>query len=240
MKFKLHKIEHMFYNDIIKDAKRCQDKKEWYEFMKTLIIEIAQGDLEILSSSHYILCVAKVLTDENSLVIWQTEERILAHNEMSWEENANYSLFCSNNNTNRKKVVMNIPDKEIALGEYLTLTETGTFGDSKQGPWNDQLGLINQYGSIYPGICQQCTDFNGAASKDPIFLNPTPSLPGEFTIKPLEKIMVWFEQDVEKGMYLFHNWTDSVQAAKTKKITVDMQEKDQITLSYENYDWKIL
>lgn len=209
--------------------------------MKTLVVEIAGNDLEILSSSHYMLCVAKVLTDENSLVIWQAEDQILAHNEMSWEENVNYSLFCSTNNANRKKVVMNVPDAEIALGEYLTLTETGNFDtQKKQGSWKDQLGLINQYNPIYPGICQQCTDFKGVLSKDPIFLNPTLSLPGEFTIKPLEKIMVWFEQDVEKGMYLFHNFADSVQAGKTKVITVDMQAKDRVTLSYEKFDWKIL
>lgn len=206
--------------------------------MKELIVQIAEDDLKVLRENNYLLCVAKKMEDYSYTVVWQAEKDFSQNNKMTWEDS--YSMFASTSRTEGEVVFENILPVQIAQGERVILTSYGTFNGKEQGETTDCLEMRNQYKGIYPGVSVESKNFKGETLVTPFFLSPELSIPGVFKVKPVEQILVWFEQKIESGTVILLEYKNQMKyAARSNMIEVNLEKEDSVTLLFEDYAWKI-
>lgn len=217
--------------------------------MKELNIRVSENDLKILRENDYVLCVAKRVEDSYYNVIWQAEKNFTQNNRIIWDDKvSNYSLFASTSCHEGQTVFENILPIQISLGERAVLEKAGYFSGKEPGKEADEIEMRNLYEPVYPGLCQQCIDFNGETSIQPFFLSPVLCIPGEFRVKPVDKLLVWFEQDVRQGM-IIRPEREKIDNAMLKsasgyKAEIDMEADEsgnkKVTLLYQDYMWKVV
>ncbi len=204
--------------------------------MKELMIQVMEDDYKILKDSHYILCIAKKVEDCDFNVIWLAEQNFTQQNVVTWEDK--YSIFASREMKKGNVVRMNVLPKEIMPGQEITLQEGCYFGDAKMSEVQDEIIMINQAIPIYPGLCQECTDFAGVTSAAPFYLSPDMCIPGMFTTKPTEQIMIWFAQGAKSGVIISEERHAKMEKALSNYIEIDMSGKSKMTIAFDKFSWK--
>lgn len=216
--------------------------------MKELNIQISEDNFTVLKQSNYSLCIAKRTSDYGYNVIWQADADFSQNNTFSWDDDNDYYIFASRTAELYETVSINISAKQISLGESIVLKKEGCFGDVTESDSKDSIGMTNQYMPIHPGLCKQCKNFAGETENAPFFLCPDLCVPGEFSTKPTEKILVWFQQRADSGMIV--SWTEKkgviidqseaiLFSSSSRETEIDMEEKNSVTLLYEDWEWKI-
>ena len=193
---------------------------------KTVLIEIAQGDLETLKNSQYKLCFAKKVGDTFN-VVWQSYVDYLVSNEFKWTPM--YQLFGTNTFQSDITVTATTNIVDIGLGEQSTLNSAGNLSPASSGGPDYAITLINEYGSIHPGVNQLSTGLDGTQESTPIYVAENSIVLGTDELVPKESVLVWFEQNVETSTMF--------STARSNSVEIDMTFENEAVRLYSNQTW---
>ncbi|MGK7925414.1 MAG: hypothetical protein AB4290_09230 [Spirulina sp.] len=194
---------------------------------KSVIIKIATSDLETLKNGNYKLCFAKKVGDAAYNVVWQSYQDYLANNTFSWTPQ--YQIFGSNVFQANIEVQVSTNTQTIGLGETSILNSSGILESPSTGGPTTGFVMDNQYGSIHPGVNQLSTGIDGKQESTPIYVAESPSVIGETTLTPVEKILVWFEQDIQTSTMF--------STSRSQAVEIDLTNQDSATRMYQNQTW---
>lgn len=197
---------------------------------KSIVVKLDADSLQELKQSGYSLCFAKKVNDDYD-VVWQSSTKYLSKNTFSWEPE--YAVFGTNTYETSIKVEADTDVVSAELGQQCTLDANGIMKSAITG--TNPLGVTveNQYGPIHFGMSQVCI-IDGKEQITPIYVSKESRTTGEIVLTPKEKVMVWFEANVETST-IFED-------AKTNAIEIDLTNKQEQTISYdyEAGTWKVL
>lgn len=194
---------------------------------KLVDIQISTADLAELKTNDYRLCFAKKVGDADYNVVWQSYNKYLANNTFSWTPQ--YQLFGSNffKGNIEVKVATNLV--QIGLGETSVLDPNGILGAPKTSGPITAFTLKNEYGSIHPGVNQLSIGLDGSQVSTPIYVARKEIVMGEAKLTPVEKILVWFEQNIETST-MFSD-------ARSNAVEIDLTLENTATRLYTNQKW---
>ncbi|WP_226294249.1 hypothetical protein [Aquimarina algicola] len=205
---------------------------EYQNFMqdvqKKVTINIALKDLEDLKAANYKLCFAKKVADKAYTVVWQSYDNYLFNNKFSWVPV--YELFGSNIFESDIRVEVSTNVQQIQLGETSTLNSAGILEDPITAGPKTLFTLNNDYGSIHPGVNQLSTGINGETISTPIYVAEDAVVSGKTELKPVEKILVWFEQNIETSTMF--------STSRSREVEIDLTNTNEASYIYENQEWK--
>jgi len=196
---------------------------------KTVKIQIASPDLTQLKSSNYRLCFAKKVGDNDYNVVWQSYMNYLSNNRFSWTPQ--YELFGSN--TFQDNVIVDVSTNvvRIGLGETSILDANGLLGPASTGGPSTSITLRNQFGPIHPGVNQLSqSSMGGAAVSTAIYVAQNQVVLGDTVLTPVEKVLVWFEQNIETSTMF--------SSSRSLEIEIDLTFSDSATRLYSNGRWQ--
>ncbi len=194
---------------------------------KTVTIQIALDDLKFLKASNYRLCFAKKVSQGDYNVVWQSYTQYLANNSFSWTPQ--YQLFGSNVFQANILVKVSTNLVRIGLGEESVLDEAGVLNPPTTGGPATSVNLVNDFGSIHPGLNQLSIGLDGKQVSTPIYVAPVPVATGTASLTPVEKVLVWFEQNIETST-MFSD-------ARTRQIEIDLTFENNATRLYQDGKW---
>ena len=198
--------------------------------MKTVNVQISEADLAALKGANYKLCFAKKIGDNTFNVVWQSYDQYLSTNMFQWTPQ--YQLFGSNSFNSGVQVRVSTNVQEIGLGQTSTLNSAGILESPVTGGPETSFTMNNEYGSIHPGVNQLSIGITGEKISTPIYVAEDPIVMGTDQLTPVEKVLVWFEQNVETST-MFSN-------SKSKSIELDLTNTNEINCRYENQKWVIV
>ncbi|MGD7704702.1 hypothetical protein [Microlunatus sp. Y2014] len=194
---------------------------------KSVRIEVAADDLEKLKQAKYRLCFAKKVGDSAYNVVWQAYDKYLASNTFSWTPQ--YELFGSNTFEENVQVFVSTNKVRIGLGETAELNPSGNLGPAYTGGPATAFTMVNDYGSIHPGVNQISTSSMGTTQSTPIYVAENAIVEGSTVLTPVEKVLVWFQQDIQTSTMF--------SSARSKSIEVDLTQKNSAVQLYSNGAW---
>lgn len=194
---------------------------------KTVDILIDLEDLKTLKASSYKLCFAKKVGNEAYNVVWQSYGDYLANNEFSWTPS--YQLFGSNTFVSNLTVKVATNKVDIGLGEQSTLDPAGVLSPPSTGGSPTAITMINNYGKIHPGVNQLSTGINGEQVSTPIYVATNPIVLGNAELTPVEKVLVWFEQNITTSTMF--------STARSKSVEIDLTTTNNATRLYQGGQW---
>lgn len=189
-------------------------------------INISTSDLETLKDAHYCLCFAKKVNDTYN-VVWQSYTDYLSSNNFLWTPV--YQLFGSNEFLGNVTVETATNAVNIGLGQQATLDSAGVLGPASSGGKSTDITIVNDYGSIHPGVNQMSTGIKGTQSTTPIYVAQDPIVLGSDALTPIDEVMVWFEQKIQTST-MFSD-------ARSNATTIDLTSVDTGTRLYSNGVW---
>lgn len=194
---------------------------------KTITVEVATDDLTFLKKNGYKLCFAKKVAEGTFNVVWQSYTDYLVTNEFSWTPQ--YQLFGSN--TFRATVTVKVATNKmtIGLGETSLLTSAGVIEPPSTGGPSTGITMTNEFGPIHPGLNQLSIGLNGESVSTPFYVAENQIALGETTMTPVEKILIWFEQNVETSTMFA--------TARSNSVEVDMTTTNSATRLYKGGKW---
>lgn len=197
---------------------------------KQVTVEIFEDDLTELKANNYKLCFAKKVAEGAYNVVWQSFDKYLGNNTFSWTPQ--YQLFGSN--TFEEGVTVNVSTnlKTIGLGQTATLTSAGVLQTPVSGGSSTGFTMHNEYGSIHVGVCQLCTQLDGRTISSPIYVSTAAAMTGDVVLTPVEKVLVWFQQDIVTSTMF--------STARTDAQELDMTESNSKKCLYKNQKWSIV
>ncbi len=193
---------------------------------KVVTIEIAEGDLATLKEAEYKLCFAKKV-GETYNVVWQSYTEYLQNNQFKWTPV--YQLFGTNTFENDVTVTTATNTVDIGLGEQSILDSNGNLGDPTTGGPEISITMINEYGSIHPGVNQLSTGVDGSQVSTAIYVAENPIVEGTDELTPKESVLVWFEQNVETSTMF--------STARSNSVEIDMTSVNEATRLYVDQGW---
>jgi len=194
---------------------------------KTVTILIAKDDLTTLKGGNYKLCFAKKVGDNAYNVVWQSYTDYLYQNKFLWTPQ--YQLFGTNQFQAGVTVHVSTNVVDIGLGEKSTLDKDGNLGKASTGGPDTAITMDNKYGSIHPGLNQLSTGLKGEQVSTPIYVAPKVSVQGTVELTPVEKVLVWFQQNIETST-MFSD-------ARSNSIEIDLTSSNNETRLYSNQKW---
>ncbi len=195
---------------------------------KTVTIQIDSADLTQLKQSGYKLCFAKKVGNEAYNVIWQSYTQYLSFNDFSWTPQ--YQLFGSNQFQANVQVRASTNTVNIGLGQQSILDQNGLLGSAITSGPDTSITLVNNYGSIHPGINQLSTGLDGQQVSTPIYVATNPVVLGQTVLTPIETILVWFEQNVQTSTMF--------STSRSNAIEIDLTFDNSATRLYVGGVWK--
>lgn len=194
---------------------------------KSVKIQIASADLTRLKQSGYKLCFAKKLDNEDYDVVWQSYTNYLSNNTFSWTPQ--YQLFGASVFQANLTVDISTNLVQIGLGQQSILDNSGLLGPAATGGPANSINLANNYGPIYPGICQLSTGIDGRQVSTPIYVAPAQVVQGLTALTPTDTLLVWFEQNVQTGT-MFNS-------SRSQSIEIDMNVENNAVRLYTGGSW---
>lgn len=194
---------------------------------KSVIIQIDTADLDELKKAGYMLCFAKKVGDADFNVVWQSYTKYLVRNTFRWTPQ--YQLFGTNVFEDAVQVEASTNLVTIGLGEESVLSESGVLGAAKTGGPAGSINMLNDYGSIHPGVNQLSTGIDGSVTSTPIYVAPKAMVSGEASLTPVERILVWFEQNIQTST-MFSD-------ARSRSVEIDLTGVESATRLYKGQKW---
>ena len=194
---------------------------------KSVKIEIAPDDLTSLKLNNYKMCFAKRVGDNDYNVVWQAYDLYLQNNMFSWVPL--YELFGTNQYKANIQVTVHTNKVPIHLGETAVLNSSGILGAPKTGGSDLGFTLDNQYGSIHPGVNQLSVGIDGSQVSTPIYVAPNSIVMGQDFLQPVEKVLVWFEQNIQTSTIF--------SSARSNSIEIDLTNTNAATRLYKGQKW---
>ncbi|MCM1083235.1 MAG: hypothetical protein NC393_12760 [Clostridium sp.] len=197
---------------------------------KEVNIQIAVDDIRSLMNSNYRMCFAKKVGNENYNVIWQSYKDFSENNTFSWTPQ--YQVFRTDTFQAGVTVKTASNPKTIGLGEKTTIDSYGILSDPVTGGDTTAINVDNEYKATHIGVCQLSTGIDGKIVSTPIYVSENSCMLGNASLKPVEKVMIWFEYNAETSTM----FTDM----KTRCVEVDLTQKNSVNLKYENEKWSTI
>ncbi len=197
---------------------------------KTVNVEINADDLIRLQDNNYRMCFAKKIGNENYNVIWQSYVDFSENNTFSWIPK--YQVFRTDTFRGGVTVKVASNPKNIGIGELVTIDKHGIISDAKTGGDVTALNVDNEYKATHIGVSQLSIGIDGREISTPIYVSEDQCMIGKAKLQPVEKIMIWFEKNVETSTML----ADIV----TKGFEVDLTQKNSASIRYENEKWAVI
>jgi hypothetical protein len=197
------------------------------DVQKKVSIRIALKDLENLKKARYKLCFAKKIGNKGYNVVWQSYSDYLTNNTFSWTPQ--YALFGSNTFQDNIQVRVSTNIVAIGLGETSILNRYGVLKKPTTGGPITGLTMDNRYGSIHPGIKQLSTGIDGKVVSKPIYVSENPIVKGEVFLRPVEKILVWFEQYIRTGTMF--------STSRSREVEIDLTFQNTAAWKYKDQKW---
>ncbi len=194
---------------------------------KSVEIQIDSNDLASLKENKYRLCFAKKVNNTYN-VVWQSYIDYLGNNTFSWTPV--YQLFGTNTFQDNITVEVDTNAISILLGQGATLDQNGNLGPASTQNPPTAISMTNEYGPIHPGLNQLSTGQNGQ-SVTPIYVAEYQIELGTDQLTPVDKVQVWFEQNIETST-MFSD-------ARTNITEIDLTFVDQGTRLYKNGIWVV-
>ncbi|BAW80952.1 hypothetical conserved protein [Candidatus Nitrosoglobus terrae] len=194
---------------------------------KVVTIKIAREDRRTLKDNNYSICFAKRVGNNDYNVVWQSSDGYLETNTFRWTPQ--YQLFGTNTFTSGLIVDVATNRVNISLGETSILDKYGDLLPSTTRGPSTAITMDNQYGLIHPGINQLATNIDGSQSNTPIYVAANAVLKGTIELTPIEKILVWFEQNVKTGTMF--------STARTNSIEIDLTTENTATWLFSSNKW---
>jgi hypothetical protein len=215
------------------DLKKYQDSIRNFvqalsEVKKVVNIQIAMEDLENLKRAMYRLCFAKKVGDNDYNVVWYSFFDYLSYNTFSWTPQ--YGLFGTTIFQDNIKVQVATNVVTIGLGETSILNSYGVLLNPTTGGPETCFTMDNEYGSIHPGVLQLSTGIDGQQVSTPIYVAEAPIVKGRAELTPVEKVLVWFEQNIETSTMF--------STARSNEVEIDLTFQNTAAMKYENQTWK--
>ncbi|TFK35756.1 hypothetical protein BDQ12DRAFT_668379 [Crucibulum laeve] len=162
----------------------------------TLVVEIANNQMETLKEGGFNLCVAKKANGAYT-VVWSGKSDYLHENTFSWEED--YQVFGLNKFKLGALVKAETNEVDIAFGQTCTLDSAGVMSPAT-GPTDDSgvFTVKNEFGKICLGVNQK---LNGTFL--PVFVSPT-VISGTATFEPIVEVKVWLQSHTETSTMIFN------------------------------------
>jgi hypothetical protein len=195
---------------------------------KNVTIGIGPKDFVTLKRGGYNLCFAKKLGNAEYNVVWRASFEYLEDNDFSWVPS--YQIFGSNLYKDGIVVKASTKYVTIGLGEIITLNEFGQLESPSTGGKSTAINLLNEYGPIHPGICQLSTGVDGETISTPIYEAPEAMVAGQGDFTPIEKVLVWFEQNIVTST-IFSN-------VRSRSVELDLTEVISVGRLYEGGVWR--
>lgn len=196
---------------------------------KSVKVSVDVNDLQNLKAANYRLCFAKKVNDTYT-VVWQSYDKYLVDNTFSWTPQ--YQLFGSNIFKDNITVNVSTNTVNIGLGETSILNQYGILENPVTGGDDTGFTMDNKYGSIHPGVNQVSTGINGEIIATPIYVAESPIMQGTCFLQPVEKALIWFEQDIQTGTMF--------STARSRDIEVDLTQVNSVHIQYKSQKWLIV
>jgi hypothetical protein len=198
----------------------------------SITVFIADDDRHTLLSNNYRLCFAESFNGSYTAV-WQSYESFFQNSTFSWKNE--YGIFIAPNFIEGAQMGFCNNPAAIALGQIITLDSFGSFGSASSGGRANAINLINQYGLIYPAVCQTCSGIDGSYRSNPAFVMPSVAIKGSAEFIPDYKLLVWFDQGVSAGTMIKRAALKV--NARSNFMEVDFSDKSQLSVKYANQTW---
>lgn len=192
---------------------------------KMVKVKIEENTFETLKANGYSVCFAKRVGSANYNVVWRAAKEYLQNIEFSWKPL--YSIFATNTFQSGVKVKVATEPKKISLGETVTLRDIGLFSGAETKGSKTAVNLINEYGNIHIGI-SQVASLNGKEESTPIFVSENQIILGNDSFEPVEKVMVWFQCNIESSTMLADLRSNAIELDLTETNTMDVEYADGI------------
>lgn len=197
---------------------------------KTVQIEIDDSDLVALKTNNYVLCFAKTVSinggDGAYDVVWRSLSDYLHTTILSWSPQ--YQLFGTKTFSDMSPVMILSDLQSVVLGQQCTLDKYGVLGPPADGGPPGGVALVNQYGTIYPGLGQLAT-LNGTAGATPCFVAQSAVLMGEAALTPSDRLLVWFGQSIATSTMFA--------TPRSMSVEIDLTAASTATRLYKNQSW---
>lgn len=197
---------------------------------KEINIRIAPDDIKKLMDNQYRMCFAKKIGDAAYNVIWQSYKNFSENNTFSWTPQ--YQVFRTDTFQAGITVKTSSNPKTIGLGEKTTINQYGILSDPVTGGDTTAINVDNEYMATHIGVSQLSTGIDGKMVSTPIYVSENECMLGVAVLKPVEKVMIWFEYNAETSTM----FTDM----KTLGIEVDLTQKNSVTLQFEDEKWSTI
>lgn len=198
--------------------------------LKKVTVQIDPEDLTALKENGFRLCFAKKVGDNDYNVVWQSYKDFNVYNEFSWQPM--YQMFITN--TFEKGITVKVSSNtvSIGLGECTTVDKVGLLSKPISGGDKSALNLENDYQETHVGISQQAINLKGVMVSNPIYVSEEEFMKGSAEFKPVEKVLIWFEKNVETSTMFADMRSNSYE--------VDLTLEDEIAVQYKDEEWSIV
>lgn len=157
---------------------------------KSLTVTIQDKVMETLKTANYVLCIAKKVKDDYT-VVWSGIKELLPTNTLTWTPE--YELFGTNTFKDGFTVTATTKYQPIQGNQTCVLDAAGILGSASGSPDSEKpFYMDNQMGSVHPGVRML---LNGESL--PIYVAQEVAIKGEASLQPKEYIKVWFTEKVE-------------------------------------------
>lgn len=194
---------------------------------KSVTIELSNSALAEMKNNNYRLCFAKKVAEGDYNVVWQSYDKYLANNTFTWTPQ--FQLFGTNTFQAKVEVHVDTNFQTIGLGETCILDSDGNLGAASTGGPDISLTMVNQYGAIHPGVNQLSIGLDGKTESTPIYVAPVQSVEGTAILTPVEKVLVWFEQNIATST-MFSD-------ARSNAVEIDLTFVNDATRLYDKEKW---
>jgi hypothetical protein len=197
------------------------------DVQKKVTITIALNDLENLKKAGYKLCFAKKVGNNDYNVVWHSYLTYLHNNTFSWTPQ--YALFGSNFFKNNIQLIVSTNTVPIGPGETSILNQYGVLKKPTTGGTHKGFTMDNRYGRIHPGVRQLSMGIDGETVSKPIYVSENPIVKGKTVLEPVDRILVWFEQNIETGT-MFNT-------SRSRQVEIDLTDENTASRKYKNQKW---
>lgn len=196
---------------------------------KKVSIKISEEEFKTLKNNGYSICFAKRVGDYDYNVVWRAAKEYFQNVIFSWKPL--YSMFATDTFESGVQVKVSTEPKKIGLGETVTLKNIGLFTNAVTGGTDTALNLVNEYGNTHIGI-SQVASLDGKEASTPIFVSENEIILGSDKFKPVEKVMVWFESDIESSTMIAD--------LRSNALEIDLTETNAVDVEYSNGKWSCI